>query len=520
MARLLLLVIVLSAFLFETDAARILGVFPTPCLSHQFVFRALTQELAKRGHEVVVVTTHPAFPPGKAPPNLTEINIEEYNYIWKTGLSSKYHRKHAAAIFKEYLRIFTETLEKQIQLKQFQKLINNKDKYFDLLILECTILSTLGLTHVFKAPVIQISSFGPINTMYTFFGTSNHPLLYPTSAVQRIYNLTLWEKMENVYTYFTADYMIYSHETEENEMLQRHFGSDIAPLSKLFESVNMFYQSIHPVWVNNPPLPKSILYLGGLHIKPVSALPQDLQSFLDSSENGVIYVSFGTNVNTSSLAPEKLEMMATVFSKMPYEVLWKRDKHIEIENAKNIKISTWFPQADLLRHPKIKLFITQGGLQSSQEGIAAGVPMIGIPVYGDQRYNVENYVRHRIGIQLNLNTLTEDEFERSIVDVINDKTYKENIVRFNKIINDEPLSAMERAVWWTEYVLRHGGTQHLRPLSANLCWHQYFEVELFLLVIVFILCFFSIYALILYRLAALARSLCTRNVNEKRVKRK
>lgn len=71
-------------------------------------------------------------------------------------------------------------------------------------------------------------------------------------------------------------------------------------------------------------------------------------------------------------------------------------------------------------HPKIKLFIMQGGLQSTDEAITAGVPMIGVPMLGDQWFNVEKYEYHKIGIRLDLHDLTADKLTKSINTIIED----------------------------------------------------------------------------------------------------
>lgn len=68
----------------------------------------------------------------------------------------------------------------------------------------------------------------------------------------------------------------------------------------------------------------------------------------------------------------------------------------------------------------MKLFITQGGLQSTDEAIAAGVPVIGVPIFGDQWYNVERYVYHRVGLQLDISTLDADMVKDAIDTVIRD----------------------------------------------------------------------------------------------------
>ena len=47
-------------------------------------------------------------------------------------------------------------------------------------------------------------------------------------------------------------------------------------------------------------------------------------------------------------------------------------------------------------------------------------------------------------------------------------------------MQDEPMPPLERAVWWTEHVLRHGGARHLRAPAANMSWAQYLDIELIL----------------------------------------
>jgi len=53
--------------------AKVLGVFPFPARSHLMVQKALMFELARRGHEVTVVSF---FPENKVTPNYTEIELK------------------------------------------------------------------------------------------------------------------------------------------------------------------------------------------------------------------------------------------------------------------------------------------------------------------------------------------------------------------------------------------------------------------------------------------------------------
>ena len=71
-------------------------------------------------------------------------------------------------------------------------------------------------------------------------------------------------------------------------------------------------------------------------------------------------------------------------------------------------------------HPNIKVFITQGGLQSTDEAISAGVPLIGVPMFADQWYNIERYEKHNIGLRLEPELLDDETLEDAINKVIGD----------------------------------------------------------------------------------------------------
>lgn len=68
----LLFAMVLSLQNGSSDSLRILGMFPFPAKSHFQMFSAVMKELARRGHQVDVVSL---FPSKKPIPNYTEIDI-------------------------------------------------------------------------------------------------------------------------------------------------------------------------------------------------------------------------------------------------------------------------------------------------------------------------------------------------------------------------------------------------------------------------------------------------------------
>lgn len=75
-----------------------------------------------------------------------------------------------------------------------------------------------------------------------------------------------------------------------------------------------------------------------------------------------------------------------------------------------------------LAHSSIKLFITQGGQQSVEEAIDRTVPMLILPVYGDQFANALRMTRLGVGQHIPLTDLTDIEFRQKIEDLITNTT--------------------------------------------------------------------------------------------------
>jgi glucuronosyltransferase len=47
----------------------------------------------------------------------------------------------------------------------------------------------------------------------------------------------------------------------------------------------------------------------------------------------------------------------------------------------------------------------------------------------------------------------------------------------SRIYRDQPLTPLEQAVFWTEYVIRHKGAPHMRSAALDLLWYQYFLLD-------------------------------------------
>lgn len=92
----------------------------------------------------------------------------------------------------------------------------------------------------------------------------------------------------------------------------------------------------------------------------------------------------GSNVQSKEMPPDMLRLFLRVFGSLKQRVLWKFEDESIGQLPPNVMIRKWLPQADILAHRNVKVFITHGGLFGTQEGVHYAVPMLGIPFYCDQ----------------------------------------------------------------------------------------------------------------------------------------
>lgn len=71
-------------------------------------------------------------------------------------------------------------------------------------------------------------------------------------------------------------------------------------------------------------------------------------------------------------------------------------------------------------HPNIRIFIGHGGQSSTLEAVHNAVPMIGIPVFGDQYQNIANLVNAGSAELLDISKVTEETVSLKFNALLND----------------------------------------------------------------------------------------------------
>jgi glucuronosyltransferase len=77
-----------------------------------------------------------------------------------------------------------------------------------------------------------------------------------------------------------------------------------------------------------------------------------------SGKDGFIFFSMGSALKGNMMPEKKRQIFLKAFSKLKQKVLWKFETETMTDLPKNVKLSKWLPQQDLLGHPKIRLNFT------------------------------------------------------------------------------------------------------------------------------------------------------------------
>ncbi|KAK5649370.1 hypothetical protein RI129_000399 [Pyrocoelia pectoralis] len=477
--KLLLCVTVLLVSVEYSFGANILGVVPTPSFSHQVVFWPLWTELSLRGHKVTVITTDPMN--NAKLQNLTEIDLHSAYQLFNYSIFQVNERTTLELIY-GHNEFFSNILDHMLTKDEVQHIIKDETTHFDVVMVEGFHTAAFAFASRFKCPLILLSSFDASSFAYREIGNPAHPVLHPDAMLPFSNILTFTQRLAScghiLLTKFTHKYLFLP---TQQKLVEKHFGTGYPMIEDIFKNYSMFFVNtnhfFHPI---KPLLPNIIQIGGGTHLQKPTFLPENLQNVLDNAKNGVIYFSLGSNVKSKDLFDDtRLEILET-FKELPYTVLWKFENENLPNISKNVIISKWFPQQDVLRHPNVKLFITQGGLQSLEEAIFSHVPIIGIPVMimSDQTSNIANIVSKGLGLSLDYKNIRKEDFKSAILTVIQNPRYRNKVKEIAALIQDQPETGLHRAVWWTEYVIRHGGAPHMRNPGIDFPWYQYYLLDI------------------------------------------
>lgn len=135
-----------------------------------------------------------------------------------------------------------------------------------------------------------------------------------------------------------------------------------------------------------------------------------------------IYISLGTVFNQ---ALDFYKLCFEAFGNSNHTVVMSIGKQTPLidlgEIPQNFIVKKYVPQTEVLKYTK--LFITHGGMNSTNEGLYYGVPLIVIPQSADQPIIAQQVANIGAGIKLKMQGLTANQLREAAAHVLNDPSF-------------------------------------------------------------------------------------------------
>nr|CAD2187276.1 unnamed protein product [Meloidogyne enterolobii] len=173
-------------------------------------------------------------------------------------------------------------------------------------------------------------------------------------------------------------------------------------LDVLFKKIKYHFINQHPlIKFNEFPEDDKIVYIGGILVEDDKLLTETKKKE-DNEFYCHVLVSFGT-MEYLVMYPIST-MIEQVFVKFP-------QCHFHVRATGNSKFRNGYtskeplPQKEILSQTNTRVFISHCGINSVNESMYAGVPLICIPFTGDQLYNASIIEANGVGVYLKLNDI-------------------------------------------------------------------------------------------------------------------
>ncbi|XP_023172058.2 UDP-glucuronosyltransferase 2B33 isoform X2 [Drosophila hydei] len=360
-----------------------------------------------------------------------------------------------------------------------QSLLQDKSAQFDMVIVETTFTDALyGFAQHFNAPLVGLSICGASWNINYLAGNKAISVYEPIVSSGYSTGFSVLNKIKN-WIYITEEWLLEQmiYLPKQLALYKRFFNESAESLHNIRQNFALILINQHFSLGRARSNVPNVIEVAGMHLEqPITELDQELQQFMDEAEHGVIVFSMGTAI-TGKWFPDKLiEMMLQSFDQLPQRIVLKFDQPLPIKSHK-IYLRSTLPQRALLAHPKVKLFITHGGILSIIEAAYSSVPMLCMPLYYDQLGNSKLMEQSGLAQILDFSTMTVESITNSIKEIIENPLYKQNAQQISTRLRDLPMSPLENAVWWTEYVLRHKGAPHMRISMEDMSLIQYYNLD-------------------------------------------
>ncbi|GMS88741.1 hypothetical protein PENTCL1PPCAC_10916, partial [Pristionchus entomophagus] len=260
--------------------------------------------------------------------------------------------------------------------------------------------------------------------------TPSNPAYVPTTMGSVAgEKMNFFQRVYNTYVFSLVSHFYVRNAQLFQDAIKEKFPH-LPPVRDLLSENSLVFVNSEPLVDFPRPSSARMIDIGGIVVSSKHEPLNKTWSNILSLRPQTIFLSFGTFAKAHLMPEQYKKTIVNVVKKFPdVTFIWKYEKpeHNMSAGVENLIESTWVPQRDLLHDPRLSAFITHCGQGSTTEAMDAGVPLVVIPVLGDQYRNAHQVIfvknmeflaKHGPLRQLDHNGRNLNFFQYYLIDVI------------------------------------------------------------------------------------------------------
>uniref|UniRef100_A0A914HWI0 UDP-glucuronosyltransferase n=1 Tax=Globodera rostochiensis TaxID=31243 RepID=A0A914HWI0_GLORO len=263
------------------------------------------------------------------------------------------------------------------------------------------------------------------------------------------------DRLINFYNSFYNWAFLYDLQDLLEEPIVRHaFGNDFPKMKEIGRNISLLFVNSNQFFEYPRPISNKVINVGGM----------------------------------VEMAQKQLTRKSAAYWTMPNPAPFlyhlERDAKLFAKH-KNVHPVTWADQKTILLHPKTRAFVSHCGLNSLTESVRAGVPILAIPLFGDQKYNAILAEHKGVGIKLDVKALkavgAEALFFASLGKLLNDPSYRRNAQMIKRKFELTPFGPKQTLIQWVEFAAEFAELNELNlPGEDELGTLAYYSIDVLL----------------------------------------
>ncbi|KAI6170748.1 Glucuronosyltransferase [Aphelenchoides bicaudatus] len=292
------------------------------------------------------------------------------------------------------------------------------------------------------------------------------------------------DMLRNFYEYLVVRYHLeYAQYGPTENAIQKALGANHPTISEMRRRTSYVWVNTYEVMdytrLNSP----KVKHIGGIAVNRNSGkLNKETEQIFEQANKGVVLVSFGSLVNTLYMKESMRKQFLEMFASFPdYQFIWRftevNDEILtDVKNYTNVHVFKWVQQTAILSHPRTAAFVSHIGLNSLNEAVYYGTPLVAVPFFGDQPINAGTVLNAENGVHVSRKDI--GELKGALNEVLNNKKYRERAQDLKEKVRNMPISPEETFVKFVEYAERFDVTKDLMLDAANETIIQEFNLDI------------------------------------------